>query len=286
MNQELKTISLRLRHLCCLIIYKLFFYLKVCKKMDRPILILGALREEINQIRRLMTIKEHFKAGRADAWAGNWEGTSIVLVRTGMGKDCALGALEAVLNIVNPALVLSTGYAGGLNLRLNVGDLVIADHILEIGPTATCNNNHPVDSQQLAILAGLDFPEKVVIHRGTLITVDQVVCDSSIKQELGLRHNALAVDMETSALIAHATGEKIPFISIRAISDTVEQSLVDISPFIGGEGEVSKLKAGWYVATHPHTIQNFISLRAQSQKATSNMTEILGIFLQAYTHLK
>ena len=254
--------------------------------MDRPILILGALREEINQVRGLMTIKEQFKAGRADVWVGSWEGASIVLVRTGMGKNCALGALEEVLNRVNPSLILSIGYAGGLNFRLNVGDLVIAAHILESGPTATCANNHLVDPQQLALLEGLAFPEKIVVHRGTLITVDQVVYDSSVKQELGSRYNALAVDMETSALIAHATEKKIPFISIRAISDTIEQSLVDVSSFIDSEGGVSKLKAGWYAATHPHMIKNFISLRDQSQKATSNMTEILGVFLRTYEHLQ
>ena len=72
-----------------------------------------------------------------------------------------------------------------------------------------------MDPQQLALLGGLAFPEKIVVHRGTLITVDQVVYDSSVKQELGSRYNALAVDMETSALIAHATEKKIPFISIR-----------------------------------------------------------------------
>ena len=254
--------------------------------MDRPILILGALREEINQVKGLMTIREHFKVRRADIWAGKWEGTSIVLVRTGMGKDCALGVLEAVLKKINPSLVVSIGYAGGLSLKLNVGDLVIADHILEISQTATCINDHSVGFQQLALLEGLNFPEQIVVHRGTLITVDRVVYDSSLKQELGSRYNALAVDMETSALVAHTTEKKIPFISIRAISDTVDQSLVDISSLIDRGGEISKLKSAWYVATHPHTIQNFISLRGQSQKATSNITKTLEVFLRAYDHLQ
>ena len=49
--------------------------------MDQPIFILGALREEINLIRKLMIVKEQFKAGHADVWIGSWEGVSIVLVR-------------------------------------------------------------------------------------------------------------------------------------------------------------------------------------------------------------
>ena len=47
--------------------------------MDRPIFILGALREEINQIRKLMIIKEQFKIAHADVWIGSWEEVSIVI---------------------------------------------------------------------------------------------------------------------------------------------------------------------------------------------------------------
>ena len=72
--------------------------------MDRLICILGALREEINLIRGQMTVDEQFKVGRADAWSGNWEGVRIILVRTGIGKDCALSALEKVLSRANPFL--------------------------------------------------------------------------------------------------------------------------------------------------------------------------------------
>ena len=111
--------------------------------------------------------------------------------------------------------------------------------------------------------------------------MNQVISDSSTKQELGSSHKALAVDMETSSLIGHCIEKNIPFISLRAISDTMEQSLVNTNSFVDGEGKISKIKAGWYAATHPHVIKNLISLRSQSQKATANLTESLGVFLRA-----
>mgnify|MGYP003389200140 FL=1 len=88
--------------------------------------------------------------------------------------------------------------------------------------------------------------------------------------------------METSTLIAHATQKKIPFISIRSISDTVDQSLVDVSSFISNDGEVSKIKAGWYIATHPNMVKKFISFRDQSQKATFNLTEFTGVVVRSF----
>jgi adenosylhomocysteine nucleosidase len=250
--------------------------------MDRQILILGALREEINLIRRRMTVKRQFKAGHADVWSGNWEGASIVLARTGMGKNCALSAFDEILKTVRPSLVLSLGYAGGLGFKLKIGDLIIPDSIIELSSNNSYVNKHAVSQQQLVLLEKLNFPTNILVHRGALITVNQVICDPVVKKELGSLYNALAVDMETSALIAHATKNKIPFISIRSISDTVEQSLVDMSSFISNDGEVSKIKAGWYIARHPNMVKKFISFRDQSQKATSNMTEFAGVIVRSF----
>ena len=109
--------------------------------MNPQILILGALREEIKQIRRRMNIIDQFKAGHADVWVGNWEGTSIVLARTGMGKKFALSAFDEVLKTVQPSLVLSIGYAGGLGFKLKIGDLIIPNSIIEL----SSNNSYVSD---------------------------------------------------------------------------------------------------------------------------------------------
>ena len=248
--------------------------------MNQPIFILGALREEISQIRKLMIVKEQFKARHADVWIGTWEGVGIVLVRTGIGKDCALIAMKEVLKRTVPALVLSVGYAGALDLSLNVGDLVVADKILEIDLGTTFSKSYPVNSPKLNSFKGLISQEEIKVYKGSLLTVNQVISDSSTKQELGVCHQALAVDMETSSLIAHSIEKQIPFVSVRVISDTMDQSLMNISSLVDEKGEVSKVKAGWYAITHPHIIKNLISLRSQSQKATANLTKILGAFLQ------
>ena len=149
--------------------------------MDQPIFILGALREEINLVRKLMIVKEQLKAGHADVWIGSWEEVSIVLVRTGMGKDCALSALKEVLSRTVPFLVLSIGYAGGLDLRLKVGDLVVADKVLEIDQAATFSKSYLVNAQQPDLFERLTSQKKIMIYKGTLLTVNQVISNSSAK---------------------------------------------------------------------------------------------------------
>jgi adenosylhomocysteine nucleosidase len=227
-----------------------------------------------------MIVKEQLKRGRADVWSGTWNNASIILVRTGMGKDSALSALKEALSLTVPSLILSIGYAGGLDLKLKVGDLVLADKILEINQAISLSKTYSLDPKQLDLFERLDSNKKIIIYRGTLITVNQVIADSSAKQELGASHKALAVDMETSSLISYAIENKIPFVSVRAISDTMEQSLINISSVVDDGGKVSKIKAGWYAVTHPSVIKSFMSLRIQSQKATTNLTEFVGAFLK------
>jgi nucleoside phosphorylase len=248
--------------------------------MNQPIFIFGALREEINQIRKQMFVKEQLKLEYADIWVGSWEGASIYLIRTGMGKKLALSAMKKVLSRTVPALVISIGYAGGLDSRLKAGDLIVADQVLDLNEKTSVSKSFPVNQQQLDLFQKLTFQKKIMVYRGVLITVNQVITASSDKQELGESHKALAVDMETSSLIAHAIEKNIPFFSLRAISDTMEQSLINISPYVDNQGKVSKIKAGWYAAKHPNIIKKFIYLRSQSQKATVNLTEGLSTFLR------
>ena len=251
--------------------------------MDQPVLILGALREEIAGVRGRMLVEDQFKAGHGDVWSGTWENRSIVLVRTGVGKKCANKVLEDVLHRVEPSLILSTGYAGGLSHDLNVGDLVVADRVLDDSAESFSGEELSAaapDRQWLDQVKGLNPSGRFSIHYGTLLTVSGVVADSSAKLQLGSRCGALAVDMETSVLLTGAGEKNIPFLSIRAVSDTADQSLADVSSLVGKDGTVSKLKAGWYVATHPQTIPHFISLRQQSQKATRNLTDFIRALLQ------
>ena len=186
--------------------------------MDQPVLILGALREEIAEIRGKMLVEDQFKVGHGDVWSGTWENRSIALVRTGVGKKCANKVLEDVLHKIEPSLILSTGYAGGLSRDLNVGDLVIADRVLDDSAKSFSGEELSIaapDRQWLDQVKGLNPPGRFSIHYGTLLTVSEIVANSPTKLQLGSRRGALAVDMETSVLLTGAGEKNIPFLSIQ-----------------------------------------------------------------------
>jgi hypothetical protein len=65
----------------------------------------------------------------------------------------------------------------------------------------------------------------VVSHTGTLLSATAVVGQASVKQELGQRSGALAVDMESYSIGQMAAQRHIPFVVLRTIFDTAHENL-------------------------------------------------------------
>jgi adenosylhomocysteine nucleosidase len=248
--------------------------------MKPSICILGAVKEEIAGIKGRMKIEEKLRLGKTDLWTGTWEDHPIALVRTGIGKQRAKEALTEVLTNFPITMVISIGYAGGTHADLKTGDLLVADRVLAVPNDGGPVDEIPVTESLAEKAAGLQAPEKYSVFKGTLLTVETVINRPEDKKTLGESYGAMALDMETSELARIAAKKEVPFLSVRAISDTVEQGLVDVSSFVEEDGEISKLKAGWYVLTHPGSLKDFINLKDIAQLATKNLTEFLIEFLR------
>jgi len=246
--------------------------------------IVGAIKEEIAGIKQRMRIEQTLHLDHASLYVGEWEKYSIVLVRTGIGREKARNALATACDRFPMVLILSIGYAGGLDTDLAVGDLVVADRVqleaLATGVRKPIKKFIPNALVNQAML--LSCPEGATLYRGGLLTTDHVVSTPEEKQKLGKDTNTIAVEMETLDLVQEAHERALPFLSVRSITDTATQELVDFSNLVEEDGEVSKLKAGWHVLTHPGDLKNMIELRDHAKKATANLTEFLSQYLKNY----
>ena len=243
--------------------------------MNDCIAIFGAVKEEIAGIKQVMNISDHMRLGKTSAWPGKWGKQSIVLVRSGVGQQRAEDATLQVIDRFKPSTLFSIGYAGAVQPELNVGDLVIADTIIE----EKKKGEYSPDSDWLNRAKDVSCPEGFKAVVGGLLTVDNVIHDSLSKQELGKNYSVQAVEMETSAIAKVAEEKDLPLLSLRVISDRLDQELLDSSSFLGSDGEISPLKAGWYVLTHPGSIKSALSLRSQTQIATQALTKFLSDLL-------
>ena len=245
--------------------------------MNETIAILGAVSEEIAGIKREINISDRVGLDKSEAWFGKYQGRNIVLVRTGVGRKRAQNATQQVIDKFNPEVIISMGYAGALTEGLNVGDMFVASTIFS--PESDSNSfemDDPKNLKWLELAKKTPPPENVKLKIGRLITVDMVVHTPKAKKELGSRFRAEAVEMETLEIALLARVNQIAFISIRGISDAVNHELIDCSSFLGRDGELSKLRAGWYVLTHPKSLKNAFSLRSNTQIATQNLTDFIS----------
>jgi adenosylhomocysteine nucleosidase len=252
--------------------------------MDSLICIIAAMKEEASLIKGRMKVSERPLFGHAKGFLGTWQGRDILVVQSGVGKKRARNVLEKVLGDYSPTLVISCGFAGGLNTDLKLGDVLIADTVLDINYKSNNENFEVKTSKALNSTEALKAKEMsngfpFEIYSGSLITSDTAICIPEKKKELGDQNSALGVDMETSALLEVTSQRSIPLVSIRVISDTVDQELANFSPCIDENGNVSKMKAGWYILTNPSLIPMAISLKSQMPVALKNMTEFLEKFV-------
>ncbi len=260
--------------------------------MGNHVAILGAVNEEIEEIRKQMKVEDSFKKGKSAFWKGTWCGQSIMLVRTGVGQQKATLAFEELMKNCTPSLILSMGYAGSVDPQLEVGDLLIADKVLAL----TQQGNKDWARKQTIKEASLDFlsPEsfklaeetQFTVYRGSLLTVDEVIAEPSHKLNIARHYPVRAVEMETFELAQLARKADIPILSVRSILDTVDQELVRITSLQDQDGEVSKMKVTWFVLTHPASIKTFMELRSFSLKATRNLTNFLSKMLGSGLNVK
>jgi adenosylhomocysteine nucleosidase len=231
--------------------------------MEKRIAIIGAIKDEIAGIKNQMQITDTLRWPTGNAFAGTWQGVPIVLVRSGMGRDRARRALAEITGKYDLECVISIGYAGALDPVLQVGDLVAADQVVYYETL----KSYSLDGELLGTM-----PE---VRRGTLLTVDRVAATPQEKKNLREKYSAVAVDMETSALAEEAEARHLPFASVRAITDTANQELIDCSHLVAEDGDVSKLKAGWHILTHPGDLKGMIELGQHAKIATANLTAFL-----------
>ncbi|MEE9498813.1 MAG: hypothetical protein V3V24_05700 [Nitrospinaceae bacterium] len=243
--------------------------------MEKRIAIIGAIKDEIAGIKNQMQITDTLRLPTGNAFVGEWQGVPIVLVRSGMGRDRARRALVEVAERYDLKEIISIGYAGALDPSLEVGDLIVADKVIKM------DSSHPDEGVKSYSLNKEIFNSTAALRGRILLTVDHVAATPQEKKNLREKYSAVAVDMETSALAEEAQARNIPFISVRAITDTAVQELIDCSYLVEEDGEVSKLKAGWHVLTHPGDLKGMIDLGQHAKIATANLTEFLRQYFES-----
>jgi adenosylhomocysteine nucleosidase len=201
--------------------------------------------------------------------APNKPGTAILL--TGIGRLNAERSLRDSLAVDSPELVLTCGFAGGLNPDLKLGDVVF-----EMGNAPLS----PQDGERVSAWTGVGLLSKLLAvgaKPAKFFCADHVATTATEKQKLRHETGADAVEMESAAIHATCVEQGIPCVTVRVISDMASEDLpLDFNQLSKADKSLDYGKLFLAVAKSPGKIGALMKLQKQTQFAAERLAEVLG----------
>ena len=168
-----------------------------------------------------------------------------MLTVSGMGPRRAAVASRTLLEKGATAL-LSWGSAGGLGSKLSPGSLILPKTVI-----ASNRFLYHVDATWHKSLCSR-LEGHVDFHTDPLVESTTVVCTPAEKAILFRETGAIGVDMESAAVAAVAQEARVPFVVVRALADSADTTIPDITLNAVDEfGRMSFLKLIQGLAGHP-----------------------------------
>lgn len=252
------------------------------KREVRPWLIAAAVEQEIEGIRAAVEAQGGIASCNPNAWEGEWRGSPLVLVRTGVGPKRARETLAPFVQANACRGIVSTGYAGGLLDKCTLGDLLVPEEVLSVPPLREARFKPDRQLRRVVLERAKAGPWKV--HADRMITCDRVVFSSSEKRRLGLQFGAGSVEMESAALAELASEASVPFVVVRVVLDEASFSLPDILQVFRWYRRRQFERLIPYLALRPKVVLEFLRLRRRSRTASGILNRFfLEQFLDGLT---
>jgi adenosylhomocysteine nucleosidase len=191
--------------------------------------------------------------------------SGIPVLITGIGRKNAEKSVRKFLANNSPKLVLTCGFAGGLNPDLKLGEVVF-----ELTDSELRTSNSELRAQLLA--AGAK-PAK-------FFCADRIATTVAEKKKLRAETGADAVEMESAAIHAVCAERGIPCVTVRVISDAANEDLpLDFNALAKPDMNLDYGKLAWAIAKSPGKIGALMQLQKKTRFAAERMAAVLSRIL-------
>ena len=205
---------------------------------SESVLVCFALKEEATPFQKIA-------AGKS--------GVSILI--TGIGRQNARRSLADRLAQSSPGLVLTCGFAGGLDPVLKIGDVIFEPQ--------------DVSSHEKRLHAGA--------RPGKFFCADRIASTAAEKKKLREETHADAVEMESAEIHAVCRERGIPCVTVRVISDTAHDNMpLDFNQLSKPDLSLDFGKLAWAIAKSPGKIGALLKLRKETMLAAERLAQALA----------
>lgn len=162
---------------------------------------------------------------------GKYKDINVVALYSGVGKVNASIATQVLINKFDVTHVIVMGVAGAIANELKIQDTVISSEVAYHDVNEDIlTKYHPwmesiyfkADHKMLSKMKEVNHNDKSIVI-GRMVTGESFI-EQEGREEIIEKYNPLCVDMETASMAHVCYANSIPFIAVRSISDTPEES--------------------------------------------------------------
>lgn len=193
--------------------------------------IIFAMEEELSSLKKYIKIEKEYNIFNLKFYEGKINGVHCILVKSGIGKVNAARTTQILIDNMKVDYIFNIGVAGAVNEDLNVGDIVIAEKLVQHDFDITAFNHekgyipdigvYVYSDKYLCKLAKSISPKDNSKLLGGVIASGDIFCsDYMMGKKISNNFSALCVEMEGAAIAQVCYLCNIPFLILRSISDT------------------------------------------------------------------
>ena len=190
--------------------------------MFKHIALIAALRHELKPLLSMGNWRLEKIAGR-NFYRRTVAGKDVVATTSGLGKVMAAATTQMVIDHFSADLVLNFGSCGALAPGLKVGDLILAEKVVEYDFTSD-HKSVPTTNCDVGLLLELKarFPGFKI---GPLASADRNADTLEVRNDLFERYQALVADWEGASIVRVAERMGIPALVLRGVTDVGNSDL-------------------------------------------------------------
>ncbi len=219
--------------------------------------IIGAMQIEVEALCAAMTETSVEEIGGIRFVSGILRGKRVVCAKCGIGKVFAAMCAEAMILRYAPSVIVNSGVAGTLSADLSIGEIAIADAVVQHDMDTTAFGDPagmisgldivyiPTDPTVNALLSDCVRERSVTALLGTIASGDRFVAAEAEKDRIRAlfdtpEHHVLACEMEGAAVGQVCYTNRVPYSVLRAISDGGdEQAFADYPTFLAAAAKIA-----------------------------------------------
>lgn len=196
---------------------------------NKKIGIIFALNEELEETKKIFDNVKIHSLYNLKIYECKNEKVDCFLVESGIGKVNAARTAQILIDKMNVDYVLNVGVAGSISREIKKCDIVIADKLVqhdfdftlfnyEKGEIPNVGRYINCDKELVKLARKINIETNLTV--GTISSGDIFISDQKMGEKINKKFNALCVEMEGAAIAQVCYLSQIPFLVVRAISDS------------------------------------------------------------------